>query len=133
MTQFLKIITSIAVLFVPFLSFSGDFKETKHKDGKILAASLHVSLQIRKFDKNQYFVFDDFKKYVQENNLIKDDGIYQYGTAESSEIVKKLCPDCHMNLKSFKLAIFANLDEDPDLDVFLISSEDKKVEIYRKD
>jgi hypothetical protein len=48
---------------------------------------------------------------------------YGFGTAQNDQTVQRLCPDCHLSTQSFKIMLYANLDHDEQLDVFVITPD----------
>jgi len=56
--------------------------------------------------------FDDFRSEK-----------YFFGSAESSQKIKSLCPDCLIDLSDYKIAGIGNLDEDHTFDIVVINQE----------
>jgi hypothetical protein len=48
---------------------------------------------------------------------------YAFGIAQNNQTVQDICPDCHLQLDSFKIAVFGNLDGDSGLDLWIITPD----------
>lgn len=91
-------------------------------NGKLLASALKISLQSEFIESEKYPDEARLKELAAEISSGSKD--YTFGLASDPEVAS-FCPDCHLSEDSFKIAIYGNLDEDPDLDVITIDSEGK--------
>lgn len=48
---------------------------------------------------------------------------YYVGIADKDHVTAKLCSDCHLRPDSFKILVYGNLDDDNEMDQFIVGSE----------
>jgi hypothetical protein len=104
--------------------------KTKRTDGKLLALNVRTSMQLYQVDNNKFPSYEKLKEIIEKSQ--KEEGgsvplYYTFGTAESHPEVATACPDCKITDDTFKIAIFANLDDDNDLDIMYINNTELDV------
>ena len=103
----------------------------RRSEGKLLATALLSSLETYQTKHNKYPTMPELQTVMAEQKIALK--YYTFGTAESSPDVAKVCSDCHLKDDSFKIAIYGNIDEDPNLDVIGISDREKNPFIILSD
>lgn len=106
------IIVFLCFTFVAVRNFQNFGKRAKSAEARNLATELRTNLEIAK---SQSGVYPETVTTATELHY------YKWGAGES---VKAFCPDCEIRHDSFKIAIYGNIDSDPDLDVWVMESAD---------
>jgi hypothetical protein len=114
---FLLIVVSLGLKFSG-LDPAADFKgKSLRAQGKIFATSVSSALQIDYVDTGKYSV-SSLEQYQSEVKNLKS--TYSIGTRDSDPRIANLCPDCEIREKTFKIALYGNIDEDEALDIMTI-------------
>lgn len=153
MKQHLKFIALFAVLMAGALGVVaylgrgarsvGDqvMKTSMGTEARILLIAMRTELDVRRARAGRFparLTLDDTNGVTRQRYsagvVNPDDEIdLWWGEPELREAARALCPDCRINEDGYKLIALGNLDEDPDLDVWIITNTMDKPERIRAD
>ena len=95
-------------------------------EAKSRLAGAHTALMADSIEFGK-FSADSFESYL--DNELSADFKYKLTADQSDPVVQEYCTDCGISESGFAIMAYANLDEDPDLDIWVIDDKKQLVNI----
>ncbi len=117
----LIIIPLVLAAFLGFRAYEGHQEElhfkTQQAQGQDRAESMLKLIADFKSTHGRFPSWSEIEAFEAQNSF------YYMSIAENDLITQKMCPDCRTSNDGFKILMYANLDDDSELDQFILKSE----------
>jgi hypothetical protein len=124
MKSWKKIVLGLsAVLLICSIYGATQFKKYKWKarraEGKLLAGAIKMYLRQ---EYNLHHQYPAFEKLENEMSSAVKTERYRFGISVSP-VVSSFCEDCEIRKDKYKIAVFGNIDDDEELDIFYVKDD----------